>query len=138
RVVESYRTKKTQNVATTRSPKNYTDHFPIAQNDTATVIDGTSVTIAVLANDSDPDNDPLALIGVTQPAHGVASIAGSAIVYAPTGGFTGTDTFRYTISDGHGGTASADGSLTIGPAPTHPPQAVPDNATTSFGQPVTI
>ena len=138
RVVESYRTKKTQNVATTRSPKNYTDHFPIAQNDTASVIDGTAVTIAVLANDSDPDNDPLALIGVTQPAHGVASIAGSTIVYAPTGGFTGTDTFRYTISDGHGGTASADVSVTIGPAPNHPPQAVPDNATTSFGQPVTI
>jgi len=35
RIVESYRTQKTQNVTTTRGAKQYTNHFPIAQNDTA-------------------------------------------------------------------------------------------------------
>ncbi len=138
RVVESYKTKKTENVTTTRSPKNYTNHFPTAQNDSAAVIENNSVTIQVLANDSDPDHDPLAITGVTQPAHGVASIASGAIVYQPVSAFTGTDTFRYTISDGHGGTASADVSVTIGAAPNRPPQAIADNAATSFGQPVTI
>jgi hypothetical protein len=138
RVVESYRTRKTENVTTTRSPKSYTNHFPTAQNDSASVTDGTSVTIAVLANDSDPDHDALSITGVTQPGHGVATIASGAIVYAPVSAFSGTDTFRYTISDGHGGTASADVSVTIGAAPNRAPQAVADAASTTFGQPVTI
>ena len=138
RVVESYRTQKTKNVSTTRGPKQYTNHFPLAQNDTATVTDGTSVTIAALANDNDPDGDPLTITAVATPAHGVASIAGSAIVYTPAAGFTGTDTFRYTIADGHGGTAGANVSVTIGAAPNRPPRAVGDNANTSFGRPVTI
>ena len=138
RVVESYRTKKTQNVATTRSPKSYTNHYPIAHDDSASVTDGISVTIPVLANDSDPDGDALALTGVTAPQHGVASIAGSTIVYTPVSAFSGTDTFHYTVGDGHGGSAGADVTVTIGPALNRPPQAVADSVTASFGQPVTI
>ena len=138
RVVESYRTQKSQNVTTTRGPKQYTNHFPIAQNDTATVTEGTSVTINVLANDSDPDNDPLSITAVSAPAHGTAAIAGSAIVYVPATGFTGTDTFGYTISDGHGGSASANVSVSVATQPNRPPEAAPDSATTTFGRPVAI
>ena len=138
RVVESYRTKKKENVSVTRSPKQYTNRFPIAQNDTATVTAGTAVTIAVLANDTDPDGDPLALTAVAPPAHGTASIAGSTIVYAPAPGFSGTDTFAYTVGDGHGGSANANVSVTVGAAPNSPPAAVPDNANTTYGQPVSI
>ncbi|HVT32239.1 MAG TPA: Ig-like domain-containing protein [Rhodanobacteraceae bacterium] len=138
RVVESYRTKKTTNVTTTRGPKQYTNHFPLAQNDSASVTDGSSVTIEVLANDSDPDGDALAITAVAAPAHGVASIAGSAIVYTPSAGFTGTDTFRYTIGDGHGGAASASVSVAVGAAPNRPPHAEADSVNTTFGRAVTI
>ncbi len=138
RNVESYRTRKTENVTTTRSPKNYTNHFPIAQNDSASVADGSSVAIPVLQNDSDPDGDALAIGAVTQPAHGIAAITGTTIVYTPGANFTGTDTFRYTIGDGKGGVASANVAITVSGAPNRAPQAVPDNATTTFGQRVTI
>ena len=138
RTVESYRTRKTENVTTTRSPKNYTNHFPLAQNDSASVTDGSSVTIPVLQNDSDPDGDALAISAVTQPAHGIATIAGASIVYTPGAAFTGTDSFRYTIGDGKGGVASAIVTITVSGAPNRPPQAVADNATTPFGRPVTI
>ena len=138
RVVESYRTRKKENVSVTRGPKEYTNHFPLAQNDTATVTSGTAVTIAVLANDSDPDSDPLTITAVAPPAHGVASIAGTTIVYTPAAGFTGADTFAYTVSDGHGGSATANVTVTIGAAPNSPPSAVPDNANTTYGQPVSI
>ncbi|HJT97845.1 MAG TPA: Ig-like domain-containing protein, partial [Rhodanobacteraceae bacterium] len=138
RVVESYRTKKTENVAVTRGPKQYTNRFPIAGNDSAAVLAGSAVTIAALANDSDPDGDPLTIASVAAPAHGTASIAGASINYTPAAGFTGTDTFRYTIADGHGGTASADVSVTVGALPNRPPQAAPDRANTAFGRPVTI
>jgi len=138
RNVESYRTRKTENVTTTRSPKNYTNHFPIAQNDSASVADGSSVTIPVLQNDSDPDGDALAISAVTQPAHGSATIAGTTIVYTPGLNFIGTDTFRYTIGDGKGGVASANVAITVSGAPNRAPQAVPDNVNTTFGQRVTI
>ncbi len=138
RTVESYRTRKTENVTTTRSPKNYTNHFPLAQNDSASVTNGSSVTIPVLQNDSDPDGDALAISAVTQPAHGIATIAGASIVYTPGAAFTGTDSFRYTIGDGKGGVASAIVTITVSGAPNRPPQAVADNATTPFGRPVTI
>ena len=48
-----------------------TNHPPVAQDDTATTAGrGTAVTVDVLANDSDPDGDPLTVTSVTQPAYG--------------------------------------------------------------------
>jgi hypothetical protein len=46
--------------------------------------------------------------GVTAPGHGTAANnADGSITYTPAAGFTGTDTFQYTISDGHGHTDAA-------------------------------
>lgn len=88
---------------------------PIAVNDTASVSAGGSVTINVLANDSDPDGNPLTVVSVTTPAKGVASITtgGAAVLYTAGVGQSGIDTFNYTISDGLGGTASALVTVTI-------------------------
>jgi hypothetical protein len=63
---------------------------------------------SVLANASDPDGDPLSLIGVNpmSVAGGTANLSGSSIYYAPPPGYTNADAFNYTISDSHcGGTA---------------------------------
>lgn len=80
---------------------------PVAVDDAATTTIGIPVVIAVLANDSDPDGDPLS-IATTPPAFGTIAVAGGSITYTPTtAGVTGIDTFTYTISDGRGGVATA-------------------------------
>src|SRR6266446_2904274 len=68
---------------------------PLAQPDTATDPAGTSVTIAVLANDSDPAGQPLTITSVTQGAHGTVTITGTSVTYKSAGTFVGTDSFTY-------------------------------------------
>jgi hypothetical protein len=111
---------------------------PVAADDAATVDEDGSSAIAVLANDSDPDGDPLAITATTPPALGTIVIAGGAISYTPPAGVVGIDRFTYTISDGRGGSASALVTVNVTAAPNQPPVAVDDTATTPFAQPVQI
>ena len=73
---------------------------PHANDDSATTAEGAAVTINVLANDSDADGDPLTITSVSNPAHGSAIIQGQGIRYTPNGGYSGNDSFTYTVSDG--------------------------------------
>ncbi|WP_440106629.1 Ig-like domain-containing protein [Streptosporangium sp. H16] len=66
-----------------------------AVNDTATAGQGTAVSVPVLANDT--ATSPT-ISGVTQPAHGTATISGGNVVYTPATGLGGTDTFTYTVT----------------------------------------
>jgi fibronectin type 3 domain-containing protein len=87
---------------------------PTANPVTATTEQGQAVTVNVTINDSDPDGDPLTVTAVTQPANGSAAIvSASSVRYTPAAGFHGTDGFNYTISDGHGGTATASVTVTV-------------------------
>jgi len=86
---------------------------PVAQDDSASTDKDTSVAISVLANDSDPDaGDSLVVESITQPANGTLENNGFDLLYTPDVGFTGTDTFTYTVSDGRGGTDTA--TVTVG------------------------
>jgi hypothetical protein len=78
----------------------------VAAADAKAIVRGSSVTLQVLANDSDPDGDQLTLMAVQSPQHGTATRSGSSIIYRPAPGFVGVDQFTYTISDGRGGSAS--------------------------------
>lgn len=80
---------------------------PVANDDSATTEPGVSVAIDVLTNDSDEDGDSLSVTGVTDPDNGTVSYTSSFITYIPNGGYLGTDSFNYTVSDGNGGMASA-------------------------------
>src|ERR1044072_6230151 len=89
---------------------------PDAVVDAATINEDSGANaIGVLANDTDQDNDPLAITAVTQGAHGVVTITGggSGLTYAPATDYAGPDTFTYTISDGHGGSDTANVNVTI-------------------------
>ncbi len=102
---------------------------PEATDDSADTIEGTPVTVPVLANDSDLDGDVLVVESVTQPLHGAVVPSGASVVYTPSPGFSGTDTFTYTIADGHGGTDTA--TVTVNAlAANDPPVAQDDNGTT--------
>ncbi|MDH5799495.1 MAG: Ig-like domain-containing protein [Gammaproteobacteria bacterium] len=88
---------------------------PVANDDSANTGLNSAVTINVLVNDSDADGDSLTVTEVTQPTNGSATISndGSNVSYTPNNGYSGTDSFTYTISDGNGGTAGATVNITI-------------------------
>ncbi len=111
---------------------------PVANDDSATTQYETKVTIDVLANDSDSDGDTLTLESLTNPKHGSAVIRNGKIDYTPANGFSGKDSFQYTISDGNGGKASATVEVTVEKSSNHAPQAKDDTATTEYETSVTI
>ena len=91
---------------------------PVAEDDTDTTQEDTPKTVDVLANDSDPDGDPLKISGIlTLPANGKAEIdsANNKIIYTPNANFNGTDTLVYSISDGKGGSDTATLTITVDP-----------------------
>ena len=90
---------------------------PIAGNDSATTQAGTPVAINVLSNDSDPDGDPLSISGVSSAANGTVSNANGTLTYTPKAGFSGNDSFNYSISDGKGGSTTATVGIVVNPAP---------------------
>ena len=108
---------------------------PVTQADTAETPSGESVLIDVLANDSDPNGDELALISVSGASNGTPSIVGDEIRYTPNDGFSGTDTFTYTVRDA--GDAEATGEVTV-TVNSQPPLAAPDSAQVSIGQSIDI
>ncbi len=116
-------------------PQVLINRAPVAVNDSVTVDRNAAATsVNVLANDSDPDGDALTITEVTAPANGSASISGAAVLYTPRAGFTGSDSFSYTISDG-ALTATATVSITVRIAP---PVAVDDTGRTPRGVPLEL
>lgn len=111
--------------------------LPTAAPDTVTVTEDTPANIEVLVNDLDIDGDVLSLSAVTAPAHGSAQINGNAVQYIPAPNFNGADAFNYSISDGKGGSATAQVSITVN-AVNDVPVAVNDNIATTENSPVTI
>ena len=78
---------------------------PVAADDAASTAQGAPVTIDVLANDHDGNDNALTVTSVTKAANGtVTQNADSTVSYTPAAGFTGKDGFTYTVSDGKGGT----------------------------------
>jgi len=85
---------------------------PVAASDTATTDQNTPVNIPVLANDAaGPGNETgqsLAMVAVGTPGHGTTVVNDNGtpsnpsddfIVYTPAAGYTGPDSFTYTIQD---------------------------------------
>jgi VCBS repeat-containing protein len=95
---------------------------PDALDDAAAVDEGGTITVLnggatnVLANDTDADGHPLTVISFTQPANGTVTVGrNGTFSYSHDGGETTSDSFTYTVSDGHGGTDTATVNLTITP-----------------------
>ncbi len=73
---------------------------PAAEDDHAALTCEAEVVLDPLANDHDPDGDPLTIVSFTQPAHGTVVLnPNGTITYVRTDGFIGTDTFSYVVCD---------------------------------------
>lgn len=94
------------NVALVTITVNAQNDAPEARNDLGSTDINTDVSIDVVSNDVDIDSadapDPDSLVIVSAPANGLASVNAGRVDYSPTSGFSGTDTFTYTINDTRG------------------------------------
>ena len=91
-----------------------TNQAPVAVDDNAATDEDVTVEIAVLTNDSDPDNDGISVTATLDEINGVATINNSTTVFfAPDSNFYGSGSFRYVISDGNGGMDTAVVTVTV-------------------------
>src|SRR5262249_5912178 len=111
--------------------------LPSAGDDSAQTNEDTPVDVTVLTNDSDIDGDTLHVTSVTQGAHGSVVNNSDVLRYTPAANFNGSDSFTYTISDGHGGEATGHVTVTV-VAVNDNPVAVNDSASTNEDTPVDI
>jgi len=89
---------------------------PTAVDDTVVVApDDGATPIDVLANDSDADGDTITILAVTNGVHGTVAITGggTGLTYDPATGYTGPDSFTYTIMDPAGRTSTATVFVTV-------------------------
>ncbi|SIS78631.1 Ca2+-binding protein, RTX toxin-related [Roseivivax lentus] len=111
---------------------------PDAVDDTATTTVNTPVTIPVLANDSDPDGDPITTVSAIA-TNGIAAVnADGTVTFTPDVGFTGTAEIGYAIEDPSGASDSATVTITVTDPPNQPPVAADDTALTDNETPVTV
>jgi len=115
------------------------NYAPVAGNDGFGVQAGIALTVAVpgvLANDSDPDGNPLTAVLVNGSTGGTLALnANGSFSYTPNPGTT-ADSFTYQASDGLLASNTATVSITV--AANKPPVAGNDNTATSRNTAVNI
>jgi CshA-type fibril repeat protein len=111
---------------------------PDANPDSATTDEDTPVTIDVLDNDTDPNGDPLEIVGVPTAGNGTVTVnPDGTITYTPDPEFNGTDTITYTVTDPDGNEATSTVTVTVTPV-NDAPEANPDSSVTPLNTPVTF
>jgi len=102
---------------------------PTAKDDSTTTHEDMPVTIDVLANDTELDDELLKISNVTQGAHGSVTIdANGTLTYTPRAEFHGSDEFTYTVSDEEGKTDTATVHVAV---------AIVEDPPTVISQPLT-
>jgi hypothetical protein len=100
-------------VDTEIAPRN---RAPLAENDALNARRDVVLAIpysSILGNDSDADGDQLMLTSFTQASQGTLTSNAFGLIYSPASGFTGSDSFSYTITDPSGSTATATVALFV-------------------------
>ena len=128
------RTADAQVTVTVTAPVNTA---PVAGADSASTVSPNPVTINLLANDTDANGDTLSVTANTAPANGTVTRTGGSATYTPAAGFSGSDSFAYTLSDGNGGTATGTATVSVSAAPAPPPAATAGSAILSWSIPTT-
>jgi VCBS repeat-containing protein len=107
------------NIATVTITVTEFNYTPVAVADGYSTPEETPLTVAalgVLANDSDPDHDPLTAIREAGPSGGTLVLnANGSFVYTPTLNFNGVVTFTYHANDGIANSNTATVTITVTP-----------------------
>ncbi|MBN2477231.1 MAG: tandem-95 repeat protein [Pirellulales bacterium] len=107
------------NVATVRIAVAGVNDGPASLDDDYGTSQGGSLSVAapgVLANDGDPEGDPLAAVLGRAPAHGVLELTpDGAFCYTPDADFLGNDSFTYKAFDGAAGSSEVVVSMVVNP-----------------------
>ncbi|MDF1736780.1 MAG: tandem-95 repeat protein, partial [Minwuia sp.] len=90
-----------------------TNDLPVATSETAEADEDITVSINVLANDTDVDGDPLSVSAASAVNGTVVIGADGSLTYTGNADFSGSDTISYTIDDGNGGTDTAEVAVTV-------------------------
>ncbi len=119
------------------------DAAPVAANGNYFTPAGQTLTVTassgVLANDLDPDGDPLNAQVVTSPANGTLTLnSNGSFTYIPHAGFSGNDSFTYQASDGILTSNTATMTITVTSTSSTAPIANNDEFATGMNQPLTI
>ena len=111
---------------------------PQINDDTALVDEDDTVTIDVLANDTDPNGDDLTITEATVTVgEGTVDIVNNQLVFTPAPDFNGPVEISYTAEDPSGEEGS--GTVAVNVAPVNDaPVAENDTDTTEQGTPVTL
>ena len=80
-------------------------------DDALTLEEDNSVTIDVLANDSNVNASSLSI--ETEPQNGAASVSNGAIAYTPAKNYVGEDSFTYTVDGDDGVSVTAEVVITV-------------------------
>ncbi|MFN4170462.1 MAG: Hint domain-containing protein [Pseudorhodobacter sp.] len=111
---------------------------PVANPDTAETDEDVAVVIDVLENDTDPQDDPLTIVGTPTAENGTVTLnPDGTITYTPDPDWNGTDTITYTVTDPGGNTASSTVTVVVNPV-NDAPVANDDTATTPLNTAVVI
>ncbi|MEW5849828.1 MAG: Ig-like domain-containing protein [Myxococcota bacterium] len=112
---------------------------PRAVDDLFTLAEDTPLTVTVaelMANDVEPDGDPLSFVSVGNAIGGTVTAENGDITFTPTAELVGNATFEYVISDG---TSEDTGLVRVTYTRVNdPPVANPDTATTDEDTPVNV
>jgi VCBS repeat-containing protein len=129
------------NTATVTITVNATNDPPTAGDDSYTTDEDMTLNVAaagVLTNDSDPENDPLTAVLVSDVTNGSLSLnADGSFSYTPNANFNGSDGFTYTANDGLADSNVATVSITINPV-NDPPIASDDVYVTDEDTPLSV
>ena len=122
------------------NPVDPDNNMPVTMGDNYAVTAGETLTVAgpgVLANDNDPDGDPLAAVKFSDPAHGSVTLnTDGSFTYVSNADFLGIDQFQYYADDGTTSGNPAFVSITV--TAEAAPVAGYDSYATAIGTSVTI
>ncbi len=109
------------------------NHAPVAYPEALVATSGTPLAIHLRAEDA--DGDPLGY-RVTVPSYGTLSGTAPDLVYTAGPDYVGADAIPFTVSDDHGGSASATVSIEVKPRRAYtPPLPHEETLTVISGQP---
>jgi hypothetical protein len=96
---------------------------PVANSQSVTTPQDTPVPITLTG--SDPGGHSLTYTVASNPSHGTLSGTAPNLTYTPNAGYTGTDSFTFTVNNGTSDSAPATVSITVTPSSSTCPSTAP-------------